>query len=320
MDVMHQSRLNRRQFLAATSSSVLLAGCGGTPKPKRVEPVGVVDTHTHFYDPTRPKGVPWPPQSDAFLYRTVYPEEFQQLTRRHGVTGTVVVEASSWLEDNQWILDLAEKNDFILGFVGHIEPGRAEFARELKSFTANPIFRGIRIGVWEKSPLANPDVLRDLRLLADLDLSLDILTDSDRLDEVARLAHAIPALRIVVDHCANVRVSPEGPPAPWLAGLRACASQRNIYMKVSGLVEGTGRTQADAPARLDFYRPTMEAVWQAFGESRVIYGSNWPVSARFAPYATVFNLVAEFFNGKGLAAAEKFFAKNAVKAYKISAR
>ena len=317
---MHDSRLNRRQFLATTASSVVLAGCSGTPKPKRVEPTGVVDTHTHFYDPNRPKGIPWPPKSDAFLYRPVFPEEFQQLSRRHGVTGTVVVEASSWLEDNQWILDLAEKNDFILGLVGHVEPGRTEFARELKSFTANPVFRGIRIGVWEKSPLVNPDVLRDLRILADLDLSLDILTDSDRLEEVARLARAIPSLRIIVDHCANVRVDPQGPPGPWLTGLHACSRHRNIYMKVSGLVEGTGRTQADAPERLEFYRPTMEAVWQAFGEQRLIYGSNWPVSARFAPYATVFNIAAEFFASKGAAAAERFFSKNATKAYKISAR
>jgi L-fuconolactonase len=91
-------------------------------------------------------------------------------------------------------------------------------------------------------------------------------------------------------------------------------------MKVSGLVEGTGRAQADAPANLAFYRPTLDAVWEAFGEYRVIYGSNWPVSARFAPYATVFNLVAEFFNGKGASAAEKFFSKNAAKAYKIASR
>jgi L-fuconolactonase len=316
---MHGSRLNRRQFLSATASSLVLAGCG-TPKPKHVDPTGVVDTHTHFYDPSRPRGVPWPPPTDTFLYRPVFPEEFQNLTRRHGVTGTVVVEASSWLEDNQWILDLAEKNDFILGFVGRMEPGRPEFAADVKRFTANPVFRGIRIGVWEKSPLANPDVVRDLRLLADLDLSLDILTDADRLEEVARLAHAIPALRIVVDHCANVRIEGQGPPVTWLKGLQACAPHRNIYMKVSGLVEGTGRKQSDAPSNLEFYRPTVEAVWQAFGEYRVLYGSNWPVSARFAPYATVFNLVAEFFNGKGTAAAERFFAKNAVKAYKIAAR
>ena len=34
----------------------------------------IIDTHTHFYDPTRPEGVPWPPADNELLYRTVLPE------------------------------------------------------------------------------------------------------------------------------------------------------------------------------------------------------------------------------------------------------
>ena len=312
--------MNRRSFLGAVAVSTAGWATGCATRTHRVDPVGVIDTHTHFYDPNRPEGVPWPPKDDAVLSRPVYPAEFQQLSRRHGVTGTVVVEASPWLDDNQWILDLAEKNDFILGFVGHVKPGRPEFKSELKRFTANPIFRGIRIGVWDKSPLAEADVLRDLRHLADHDLALDVLTGPERLGDVAQLAAALPGLRIIVDHCANVRVDGPAPPAAWLAGLKACGPHRNVFMKVSGLVEGTGRSHADAPADLAFYRPTLEAIWQAFGEHRVIYGSNWPVSARFAPYDRVFNLVAEFFHGKGENAAENYFTRNAVRAYRIAAR
>jgi L-fuconolactonase len=313
--------LNRRTFLAsvATTATGLAAGCA--TRPQRIDPVGVVDTHTHFYDPNRPEGVPWPPKDDPVLHRPVYPQEFQELTQRHGVTGTVVVEASPWIHDNQWILDLAEKNDFILGFVGNIKPGRAEFVPQLRRYTANPIFRGIRIGVWEPTPLTdNPDLLRDLKHLAARDLSLDILTSPDRLPDVARLAAAIPSLRIIVDHCANVPVDGQTPAAIWLDGLKACASHRNIFMKVSGLVEGTGRTKGDAPAQLAFYRPVLDAVWQAFGEQRVLYGSNWPVCARFAPYERVFSLVAEYFHQKGEGAAENYFSRNAVRAYRIAAR
>ena len=67
----------------------------------------IIDTHTHFYDPTRPEGVPWPPADNELLYRTVLPEHHRALAAPEGVTGTVVVEASAWLADNQWILDLA---------------------------------------------------------------------------------------------------------------------------------------------------------------------------------------------------------------------
>jgi predicted TIM-barrel fold metal-dependent hydrolase len=308
---------SRREFLSAASlaTGAVLAGCATLPSA----PAGIIDTHTHFYDPTRPQGVPWPPKNDALLHRSVYPEEFKRLAQPHGVTGTVVVEASPWLEDNQWVLDLAARDKFLIGLVGNIKPGRTEFSAELKRFAANPLFRGLRIGVWEKSPLAeDASVVRDLKLLADQNLALDVLTGPDKLGAIAKLAAAVPGLRIVIDHCANVRISGQVPPAPWLEGIHACAPHRNVFMKVSGLVEGTGRTDGSAPVDTAFYRPVLDAIWESFGEDRVIYGSNWPVSARFASYATVFGIVKEYFGGEGRAASQKYFAANAGLAYKVT--
>lgn len=305
--------ISRREFAGAmTMASVAsLSGCVSGPKSAP----GILDTHTHFYDPTRAQGVPWPPKNDRVLYRPIYPSEFLELARHHGVTGTVVVEASPWLEDNQWVLNLAKDHPCIRGVVGNVKPGRAEFSSELKRFARHPLFRGIRVGVWEKAALADAAVLRDLRQLADLGLALDVLTGPDRLTEVARLAEAIPTLRIIIDHCANVRVDGKAPPAAWLDGLRACGAMPNVFMKVSGLVEGTGRDDGSAPSDETFYQPTLDAVWRAFGESRVLFGSNWPVSARFANYATVFNIVATHARGLGSVAAEKYFSGNAVTAY-----
>ena len=77
----------------------------------------IIDTHTHFYDPTRPQGVPWPGPDEELLYRRVLPEDHRALAAPEGVTGTVVVEASAWLEDNQWILDLAAQTPWIVGLV-----------------------------------------------------------------------------------------------------------------------------------------------------------------------------------------------------------
>ncbi len=293
----------------------MVAGCATPPSSSK----GIIDTHTHFYDPARPQGVPWPPKNDALLYRSVHPDEFKKLAEPHGVAGTVVVEASPWIEDNQWVLDLAARDKFLLGLVGNIKPGRSEFGAELERFVANPLFRGIRIGVWEKSPLAeDASVIRDLRLLAERGLALDVLTGPDKLAAVAKLAGTLPGLRIVIDHCANVRIDGQAPPAAWLDGLHACSRHRNVFMKVSGLVEGTGRADGSAPADTAFYRPVLDAIWESFGEDRVIYGSNWPVSARFGSYATVSRIVNEYFGAKGRAASQKYFAANAGVAYKVT--
>src|SRR5262245_50765938 len=86
-------------------------------------PAPIIDCHTHFYDPTRPEGVPWPSKDDKLLYRPVLPADFIAIARPLSVTGTVVVEASPRVEDNQWVLDRAAEEPFIVGLVGNLAPG-----------------------------------------------------------------------------------------------------------------------------------------------------------------------------------------------------
>jgi predicted TIM-barrel fold metal-dependent hydrolase len=308
--------ITRRRFLgtSAAATAALTAGCA---TPSVGAAAGIVDTHTHFYDPARPQGVPWPPKNDPLLYRRVLPEDLKPIAQPLGVRGTIVVEASPWVEDNQWVLDLARREPFILGLVGHLKPGRPGFSEDLARFRANPLFRGIRTGLWGMTlDDADSRFVNDLRLLANADLSLDLIANTDLLPTVARLAAAVPDLRIVVDHCAGVRVTGGAPDDPWRDAIGMVVRHHNVFMKVSGLAEGTGRTQGDAPADVDFYRPVLDFLWDSFGEDRVIFGSNWPVCERFASYATVLGIVRQYIESKGADAARKYFHGNAARIYR----
>jgi L-fuconolactonase len=64
-------------------------------------------------------------------------------------------------------------------------------------------------------------------------------------------------------------------------------------------------------------RDSLDTLWDVFGADRLLYGSNWPVSNKLAPYATVFRVVHEYFTAKGPQASEKFFWKNAKAAYRF---
>jgi L-fuconolactonase len=277
----------------------------------------VIDAHTHFYDPTRPGGVPWPPKSDRLLYRPVLPEHYRRVTEGRGVRGTVVVEASPRLEDNQWVLDLAAHNPVIVGFVGRLAPGADGYRGHLRRFAGNPLFRGLRLGAPELAEgLGRDRFVGDLKLLAEHDLALDVVGGPGMLPDVARLARLVPGLRVVIDHAAGVAIDGKAVPAAWRDGLRAAAGHPRVYCKVSGLVEATGREGADVPTAVRYYRPVLDALWEAFGEDRLVYGSNWPVSERFAPYAAVQELVAVYARSRGEAVTEKVFWRNASAAYK----
>jgi L-fuconolactonase len=307
--------VSRRQFLGASAALAATALASAASMESAPAP-DIIDCHTHFYDPGRPQGVPWPGKSDTALYRPVYPRDYKGLAVPLGITGTVVIEASAWPADNDWILDLARSEPMIRGFVGHLTPGDPNFAADVSRLARNPSFRGIRVSGGDVAGLTASAKLRDLAVLADHDLSLDVNGNVASLPAVAAVARAVPRLRIVIDHVANVAIDGKAPPADWLAGMQATAAQPRVYCKVSGLVEGSGRRDGKAPADVEFYRPVLDAVWERFGQERVIYGSNWPVSEVFAPLATVHRIVHEYFGTRGEAASRRYFASNSHVAYK----
>ena len=304
---------NRRDFCRATAAALATApSLLAAPAP-----LIIIDTHTHFYDPLRAGGVPWPGKGDKQLHRTTLPADYLAQPVPQPVTGTVVVEASPLVEDNQWILNLAAKNPFIVGFVGNLKPGEEALAANLKRFAANRLYRGIRVNEGAlRTGLANPAYLADLRRLADLDLELDVNGGPTLLPEVARLARELPTLRIVINHLANTRIDGKNVSPTWRADLEAAARFPQVFLKVSALVEGTGKNDGTAPREVEFYRPWLDVAWNAFGPDRLVYGSNWPVSERFAKLATVQGIVHDYFSARGREALEKFFARNALAAYK----
>ena len=96
---------------------------------------------------------------------------------------------------------------------------------------------------------------------------------------------------------------------------RAVAKHANVYCKVSALY---GRVkQQPAPTDLAFYKPVMDLAFESFGEDRLVYGSDWPVTKTTAEYAEVLKLTRSYFEPKGAEVCEKLFYRNAEKFYRI---
>ncbi len=314
--------LTRRQTLQ-TATATVMASLVGAALPgvihaddRKVDTI--IDTHTHFYDPTRPLGVPWPPVKDTLLYRRYLPADYRAVAVPAGVTGTVIVEASNWLEDNQWILDLAQNDPFIVGCVGNLDPLDAQFSDNLARFCKFNKYRGIRIrGQEVTKQVDNDNFIAALTKLADADRSLDLHCNTQNLAAITTLSKKIPHLRIILNHCAGVKIDSKEPPAEWMTALELCAKQTNIYCKVSALAEATGKRDGAAPRDVAFYKPTMDALWNHFGDERVIYGSNWPVCLHSASYAHVHSVVMDYCTStKSKTATQRYFSGNALTAYK----
>ena len=314
--------MNRRTFLQQTTAAAAGLATSSLHSAAASPASRIVDTHTHFYDPTRKEGVPWPDKGSP-LYRTVLPKDWLAVASPHGVRETVVVEASKWLEDNAWILELAAAEKSIIGFVGHLSPHEVDFAKHLKRFAANPIFRGIRVsGAEFFENVDKTEFRRGIALMADMGLQLDVNGSTSNHLPAVRLAADVPALRIVIDHVGGVRVAADLSDE-WRAGMAMLGKRKNVFCKVSALMEQTRESAikwGNAPRDTAFYAPVLDHCWESFGEDRLVYGSNWPVCEKGGTYAEQLRIVGEYFTAKGSEACEKYFWKNSREAYRWAER
>lgn len=283
----------------------------------------IIDSHVHFFDPTRPGGVPWPPADVPALYKPALPPRLETLSQSFGVTGCVAIECSPLLGDNDWLLKVAEKHTFVLGIIGDLDPADPAYRSHLDRLHSNPLFLGIRYGnIWDRDllhDLAKPHFLDGLRALADAGLVLDSANPDARLIRaLLQIADAIPHLRIVADHVPNAKViSDPHAIAEYRRNLAALAQHPTVYIKLSEIP-----TVKDGAVIRDkrYYRDKLDPLWHLFGPNRVIFGSDWPNSDQVAPYYQTFAIVSEYMSSRSPGDREAYFWKNSQAAYRWKSR
>jgi len=103
--------------------------------------------------------------------------------------------------------------------------------------------------------------------------------------------------------------------------MEKAALHENVYCKVSGIFQRAG--VKPTPKDKSFYSPVFKVVFDAFGEDRIVYGSNWPVTDRGGSYSEQLSIIRGYFNSSGYAAwgqltssdliARKLFRENAIR-------
>jgi L-fuconolactonase len=310
--------VNRRTFLTSTAlastTAIAVPQAGAAPAS-----IPIIDCHIHLFDISRPQGVPWPPKEDKVIYKTASMDRYRQIASPLGIVGAIEVEASPWLEDNQWVLDIAAKDKTIVGTIGDLEPDKPDFRTQLDRFHKNPLFRGIRYGnLWNRdftAAVAKPEFIAGLKMLADAGLVMDTANPDPRLiNDILHLTDKVPSLRIVIDHLPRL-VKPSDADAlkAYEGNLRELGNRKQVFVKVSGVVR---RVSGHVPEDPAFYKSAIDELWDVFGEDRLIYGSDWPNSDQWAEYPVELKVVRAYFMAKGQAAAEKYFWRNSLAAYR----
>ena len=249
----------------------------------------MIDSHQHFwhYDAAR---YGWIDGTMPTLRRDFLPGDLSPLMQAAGVGATIAVQARQDDDETAWLLGLAAQHSFIRGVVGWVDLQAADAVRRVERLADTPRLVGLRHVVQAEPDgfLHHPAFQRGITAVERSGLVYDILIYARQLPEAIRFASSFSRQRFVLDHLGKPDVRGGGLPE-WRRRLEELAELPHVWCKLSGLV-----TEADwaswTPAQL---RPYLDAALEAFGPSRVMIGSDWPVCTLAASYGDVLALVRD---------------------------
>lgn len=250
-----------------------------------------IDAHQHFwtYDP-RQYG--WIDDSMQALRRDFGPDDLRPELERASFAGSIAVQACHSLEETRWLLRLASRSPFILGVVGWVDLCSEDLRDQLREFSQNSKFLGVRHVVQSEPDdrfLLKPEFLRGIRGLEEFHLTYDILIYPRHLKVAREFVERFPGQRFVIDHMAKPPIK-SGALEPWATDFRCLGEFPNVFSKVSGLV-----TEADWHRwKPDDLEPYLDVAFESFGPERLMIGSDWPVCTVAASYSEVLGTIVEF--------------------------
>jgi len=276
----------------------------------------IIDAHQHFWQFSQPFDYGWMDgPALAPIRRDFLPNDLKPHLENVGVDRTVFVQTQHNVEENRWVLGLAEEHDFIAGVVGWVDLASEQCEEQLQQFKDHPKFVGIRHVTHDEPDddfIIRPDVVRGLKVLERHGVPFDLLFFVKHLKHATTLAKVLPDLPMVIDHLAKPRIK-DGAMDDWIDNFRAAAKFPNMYCKLSGMI-----TEADwqnwQPADL---KPYVDAALDAFGPQRCMFGSDWPVCELAGSYEQVHAALVEALGPLGDAERDAIFGGTAAKFYQL---
>ncbi|MGH8782466.1 amidohydrolase family protein [Paraburkholderia sp.] len=229
------------------------------------------------------------------------------------------VEETRWL---QQIADTPASRGMPNGIVAWVDLAAADAEAVLEAHASFANTRGVRqilnvhgnklYDYVGRHFMREPVWRERFSLLRHYGLSFDLQLYPSQMDDAAALARVHPDTQFVVNHAGMFvdRDSVAGYRG-WRDGLRTLAACPNVAVKISGLAMFDHRWTVES------LRPYVLETIDAFGASRAMFASNFPVDRLFGTYAALWHAYAAIVAGASDDERAALFVRNAERVYRI---
>jgi L-fuconolactonase len=255
------------------------------PRPVRI------DAHQHFWR-YHAAHFPWIDAAKTRLMRDYLPSDLEPQLHAAGFDACIAVQARHDVDETRFLLEMAAAHPFVAGVVAWIDLQSDDLRSQLEYWAGDPRLVGIRHIVHDEPDdhfMLRPAFLRGLGMLAEFDLTYDLLLFPRHLPVAIDVVARFPDQRFVLDHLAKPPIKAREIDA-WARDLVRLAAHPNVCAKLSGMVTEAD-WQAWTPADL---RPYLDVALDCFGADRLMVGSDWPVCTLAGEYGPVMAPVVAF--------------------------
>lgn len=274
----------------------------------------IIDSHQHFWN-YEPEKHLWIDDEMSVIRRDFLSDDLQKVFAENGVDACVAVQADQTTEETNFLISIAENNNFIKGVVGWVNLRSESIEEDLLKYKKYDVVKGFRHvvqGEQDHNFMLRPEFLRGIELLGKYDLCYDILIFPHQLGATLELVKKFPNQKFVIDHIAKPYIK-DGFFEGWAVMMREIAKHQNVYCKISGMITEAGYKTWTT----EQVHPYMKLVLESFGAGRVMYGSDWPVCLVAGNYSMVKSLVTDFISDLSQEQQNAIMGGNAAKFYNL---
>lgn len=274
-----------------------------------------IDSHHHLWRYSE-GDYPWMTESMRVIRRDFSIDDLASSAKGWDLLGTVAVQARQTVKETDWLLDIAESSQLIRGVVGWIPLIAPDVEQWLDKWKKRKKLKGIRHVLHDEEDgdyMLRPDFNSGIRLLRKYQLIYDLLIFERHLPQTIEFVDHHPDQMFVLDHIAKPRIR-DGAFEPWKSNILRLSKRQNVYCKLSGMVtEAEWSTWSE-----EQLKPYFEHVLAAFGPSRMMFGSDWPVLTVAASYARWMETVDQWLEKLSDTEASAIRHDNAVRVYQLA--
>ncbi|TCS78421.1 amidohydrolase family protein [Pectinatus cerevisiiphilus] len=278
----------------------------------------IIDTHNHLWKFENNDNFSWIKEGMDCLRRDFGFQDLQKVLAANDISGSILVQAIAVTEESEKLLALAQKEELIKGVIGwcDISKGPEIVQMSIDNLKSKGTFlKGIRF-MSQGLPgnhLLEPNFIAGCRTVGRNNLVYELLVTTDQLPYAIRLVEKCPDVTFVLEHIAKPAIKKHDI-SLWQKNIKKLAAVSDkIYCKISGMV-----TEADWHnwQQADF-DPYIDTIYKFFGENRIMFGSDWPVSLTAAKYSQVVNILHNWLSRHQEVNPDKLFFENAIKVYHL---